>query len=175
MEAHMLDFSISRFVASLALAGGVAGLVALSPIAANAQPAAPAAKAPATKAPPGVEHLAAGRKAIEAKEWATAVYALKMAAAEDPRNADAQNLLGYSYRNRTPPDLPKAFEHYNNALKLDPKHKGAHQYIGEAYLMDKKPEEAEKKLAQLAGVCGNKTCDEYKNLLKAIADYKTKK
>lgn len=171
----MLDLSMHRFVTTLAVAGGLASLLALSPIAADAQTAVPAAKAPATKATPGVEHLAAGRKAIEAKEWATAVYALKMAAAEDPRNADVENLLGYSYRKRTPPDLPKAFEHYNSALKLDPRHKGAHEYIGEAYLLDNKPEEADKKLAQLASICGNKTCDEYKNLLKSIADYKARK
>ena len=96
---------------------------------------------------------------------------MNLAAKEDPRNADVQNLLGYSYRKRSNPDLTKAFEHYNEALKLNPRHKGAHEYIGEAYLMDKKPAEAQKHLAQLEVLCGNKTCEEYADLAKAIANY----
>jgi hypothetical protein len=50
----------------------------------------------------------------------------------EPANADAQNLLGYAYRNQKKFDL--AFKHYGEALRLDPKHKGAHEYIGEAYV-----------------------------------------
>jgi hypothetical protein len=60
------------------------------------------------------------------------------------------------------------------ALQLDPKHKGAHEYIGEAYLMDKKPAEAEKHLASLEKICGNKTCEEYADLAKSLADYRAK-
>lgn len=118
------------------------------------------------------ERLTAARKAIEAKDWARAKTELDAAWREDPRNADVHNLLGYSYRKRANPDLPKAFEHYNTALKLNPNHKGAHEYIGEAYLMDKKPAEAEKHLAALEKICGNKTCEEYEDLAKSIAAYK---
>ena len=118
------------------------------------------------------ERLAAARKAIEAKDWSKARTELDAALREDPRNADVHNLLGYSYRKRANPDLPKAFEHYDTALKLNPNHKGAHEYIGEAYLMDKKPAEAEKHLAALEKICGNKTCEEYDDLAKAIAKYK---
>jgi hypothetical protein len=49
-----------------------------------------------------------------------------------------------------------------------------HEYIGEAYLMEKNPAEAEKHLAELEKICGNKTCEEYADLSKAIADYKQK-
>jgi Flp pilus assembly protein TadD len=118
------------------------------------------------------QRLATARKAIDAKEWSRAMNELNAAVREEPRNADVHNLLGYSYRKRATPDLPKAFEHYGTALKLDPRHKGAHEYIGEAYLMDKKPAEAEKHLAQLEAICGNRTCEEYADLSKAIADYK---
>lgn len=31
--------------------------------------------------------------------------------------------------------LDLAFKHYQRALQLDPRHLGAHEYIGEAYLM----------------------------------------
>ncbi|MEZ0306409.1 MAG: tetratricopeptide repeat protein, partial [Ramlibacter sp.] len=104
---------------------------------------------PNVRAPSVNERLASARKAIEAKDWSRAMTELNAAAREEPRNADVHNLLGYSYRKRATPDLPKAFEHYQTAIKLDPRHKGAHEYIGEAYLMDKKPAEAEKHLAEL--------------------------
>ena len=120
------------------------------------------------------ERLKKARQLIDGKEWSGALFELNQAVREEPRNADIHNLLGYSYRKRAVPDLAKAFEHYNTALKLDPRHKGAHEYIGEAYLMDKKPAEAEKHLVQLEAICGNKTCEEYADLFKAIADYNAK-
>jgi len=119
------------------------------------------------------DHLAAGRKAIEAKDWNRAITELNAAEREDPRNADVHNLLGYSYRKRANPDLPKAFEHYNVALKIDPNNRGIHEYIGEAYLMDRKPAEAERHLAELERICG-RGCEEYAELAKSIADYKAK-
>jgi Flp pilus assembly protein TadD len=120
------------------------------------------------------ERLSIARSAIDAKDWNKALSELNLAAKEDPRNADVQNLLGYSYRKRSNPDLAKAFEHYKEALRLNPNHKGAHEYIGEAYLMDKKPAEAQKHLVQLEAICGNKTCEEYADLAKAMADYKAR-
>lgn len=116
--------------------------------------------------------MQAGRDAVAAKNWDKAIAQFKLAAVQEPKNADAYNMLAYSYRKQAKPDLAKAFENYNLALKLDPKHKGAHEYIGEAYLMDKKPAEAEKHLALLASICGGKTCEEYIDLAKAIEDYK---
>lgn len=124
--------------------------------------------------PPIGERLTNARKAIDAKDWSKAMFELNQAAREEPRNADVHNLLGYTYRKRASPDLAKAFDHYKTALNLNPKHKGAHEYIGEAYLTDRKPAEAEKHLAQLEAICGNRTCEEYADLAKAIADYKAK-
>ena len=127
-----------------------------------------------TTGPTVDERLAVARKAIQAKDWSKALFELDKAAREDPRNADVHNLLGYTWRKRSSPDLAKAIEHYNTALRLNPNHKGAHEYIGEAYLMDRKPQEAEKHLARLETICGNKTCEEYQDLFKSIADYKAK-
>jgi Flp pilus assembly protein TadD len=118
--------------------------------------------------------LQIGRDAVKAKDWEKAIVQFKLATVQEPKNADTYNMLAYSYRKQAKPDLPKAFENYNLALKLDPKHKGALEYIGEAYLMDNKPAEAEKHLALLATICGNKTCEEYEDLAKAIAEYKKK-
>ena len=46
----------------------------------------------------------------------------------DPENADVYNLLGYSHRKLEMND--KAFVYYEKALSLDPRRKGAHEYIG---------------------------------------------
>ncbi|MCY7307004.1 MAG: hypothetical protein LH632_12825 [Rhodoferax sp.] len=129
---------------------------------------------PAVSAPNASERMGLARDAIKGKDWKKALAELNLAAREEPRNADVHNLLGYSYRKQATPNLPKAFEHYKTALSLNPKHKGAHEYIGEAYLMDKKPQEAEKHLIELEKLCGNKTCEEYADLAKSLADYKAK-
>lgn len=130
---------------------------------------------PSVRAPSAAERLANARKAIDARDWSAALRELSAAEREEPRNADVQNLLGYSYRKRANPDLPKAISHYQAALRLDPRHKGAHEYLGEAWLMDGKPAEAEKHLAELEKICGGKGCEEYQDLAKAIAGYKAQR
>ena len=122
--------------------------------------------------PSVADRLVNAKKAMDGKDWRNAGFELDQALHDAPRNADVYNLMGYYQRKKPSPDLPKAFENYNMALKLNPKHKGAHEYIGEAYLMDKKPAEAQQHLAQLEAICGNKTCEEYEDLAKAIAAYK---
>jgi Flp pilus assembly protein TadD len=153
---------LSKFVVVACLAASSAAFL----------PAQAADTGPTTAQPTVNERLTLAREAIKSKDWRKALAELNIAARDEPRNADVHNLLGYSYRKQATPNLAKAFEHYNTALKLDPKHKGAHEYIGEAYLMDKKPAEAEKHLALLAQICGNKTCEEYEDLANAIAKYK---
>ena len=58
-----------------------------------------------------------------------------MPIARNPSNADYHNLYAYSIRKGANPDMNLVFKHYNEALRLDPRHRGAHEYIGEAYLM----------------------------------------
>lgn len=131
-----------------------------------------AAGSSSSSSPSVAERIENAKKAIEAKDWKMAAFELDKALREDSNNADVHNMLGYSYRKRPNPDLPKAFEHYKLALKIDPRHKAAHEYIGEAYLMDRQPSEAEKHLMQLEAICGNTTCEEYTDLAHAIAAYK---
>ncbi len=128
---------------------------------------------PSTTQPTASERMSSARDAIKANKWQSAIAELRLAVRDEPKNADAHNLLGYSYRKQAKPDLSKSFEHYNIALKIDPMHKGTHHYIGVAYLMDKKPAEADKHLALLEKACGNRTCPEYQDLAKTIATYKT--
>ena len=148
-----------------------AALVAIAAAAATAH----AADVPSpAKTPAAAERLANARRAIDAKDWNVATRELQVAVREEPRNADVHNLLGYSLRKRANPDLPKAISHYQAALRLDPRHKGAHEYLGEAWLMDGKPAEAEKHLAELQKICGGQDCEEYRDLAKAIAGYKAR-
>ena len=130
-----------------------------------------AADSPSMDAAAPSDYLGDARKAIQTQNWGAAQVVLKQAIRDEPRNADAHNLLAYSYRKQAKPDLPKAFEHYNIALKIDPNHRGAHEYIGEAFLMDKKPAEAGKHLLALERICGNKSCEEYVDLQRSIARY----
>ena len=135
------------------------------------EPLAEPASATASKA----DRMAVARQAIKAKDWQKAISELTLQAKEKPGNADTYNLLAYSLRKQATPDLPKAFEYYRLALKTDPKHKGAHEYIGEAYLMDKQPAKAEEHLALLKTICGNTSCEEYQELAKSLAAYRAKK
>ncbi len=107
-----------------------------------------------------------GEEAIKAKDWDRAVLHLEMAARSEPDNADVQNLLGYSFRNQKKFEL--AFKHYQQALKLDPKHRGAHEYIGEAYVLTGNTAKAIEHLAALERICG-KSCDEYQDLARVMA------
>src|SRR5207237_5053891 len=112
---------------------------------------------------------AAGKQAIDAKEWPTAITRLSSAALRDTRNADIQNYLGYAYRNTGRMDL--AFRHYQRALQLNPRHRGAHEYLGEAYLMVNDLAKAEEHLAALEKICLI-PCDEYEDLKKGIAEHR---
>ena len=116
---------------------------------------------------------AAGRKAIEARDWTGAIKSLTSAAQRDSRNPDIQNLLGYAYRNSG--QLEPAMKHYQRALQLDPRHLGAHEYIGEAYLMANNPAKAEEHLAALKRYCPSAACDPYEDLRKKIETYRARK
>jgi Flp pilus assembly protein TadD len=112
-------------------------------------------------------------KAIKGQDWAKAIGLLEKAAAAHPDSADTQNLLGYAHRKSGNLDL--AFKHYNAALKLDPAHKPAHEYIGEAYLMSNDVANAEKHLAELKRLCSPFPCEELKELRRAVDEYKKAK
>jgi tetratricopeptide (TPR) repeat protein len=113
----------------------------------------------------------AGKQAVEARNWQAALDAFNKVAVKDPRNANAQNYLGYTYRKSGNLDL--AFKHYDEALRLDPRHRGAHEYVGEAYLMTDNLAKAEEHLKALDRICFF-GCEEYRDLKKAVAEYKQK-
>ena len=118
-------------------------------------------------------NLVAGWQAIKAKDFKSAVKSLTKAVQENPKDADAHTLLGYSYRKRGTFD--KSLEQYQMALKIDSNHRSAHEYLGELYLDMNQPASAEKQLQVLKKACpffGK--CVEYDDLKVAIAKHKTK-
>lgn len=129
---------------------------------------------PEPRARPENPNIAAGRNAIEVKDYKAAVGHLTKAVQELPKNADAHSMLGYSYRKLGTFD--KSMEHYQTALKLDSEHRSAHEYLGELYLDLNQPANAEKQLAALKKACPFfGSCEEFEDLKKAIDAYKAKK
>jgi tetratricopeptide (TPR) repeat protein len=114
-----------------------------------------------------------GKKAVEAQEWKRATELLSKAGAADPKNADIQNWLGFAQRKQG--HLDAAFAAYNEALKLNPAHKAAHEYIGEAYLMTGNLAKAEQHLAELQKLCSPIPCEQLKDLRRAVDEYKKRK
>jgi Flp pilus assembly protein TadD len=114
---------------------------------------------------------AAGKKAIEAKDWTTAIRTLSSAALRDTRSADIQNYLGFAYRNAG--EMKQAFEHYERALKLNPRHRGAHEYVGEAYLLVDNLPKAEEHVAALRSICLI-ACEELEDLQAKVSAYRNR-
>jgi Flp pilus assembly protein TadD len=114
----------------------------------------------------------AGKKAAKSGDYQSAVKYLNKALAQDPNNADTQNLLGYSYRKLG--ETEKAFKHYEIALKINPKHRGANEYLGELYLETGQLAKAEERLKVLDKSC-SWGCEEYDELKEAIEKYKSGK
>src|SRR5262249_37142965 len=114
---------------------------------------------------------AAGKHAIDARDWPAAVTSLTAAALRDTRNADIQNDLGYAYRNAGQLDL--AFRHHHRALQLNARHRRAHEYRGQAYLRRHNLPQAEEHLGALHKICLI-PCEEYEDLKKKIAEYRSK-
>jgi tetratricopeptide (TPR) repeat protein len=112
--------------------------------------------------------------ATKRQDWTGAAGILKDALASDPNNANYHNLYAYSLRKSANPDMNLVFRHYNEALRLDPKHRGAHEYIGEAYLMVGNIAKAKEHLGALDKLCFF-PCVEFTDLKKSIAEYEKKR
>lgn len=113
--------------------------------------------------------LEKAQSAIARKDWAAALVVLEPYTAANPRSADGFNLLGYSLRNQNKYD--ESLVAYKQALNLDPKHKGAHEYIGIAYVQMGQLDKAKEHLASLDKICPF-SCEEYRDLKKAISQAK---
>ena len=131
-----------------------------------------AADTPSAPASATSSGLAQARQAVEAKNYDLAVQVLNQSS--DKASADWHNLMGFSLRKKTPPDLLAAEKHYQMALEKDPKHRGALEYYGELLLMKNDLPGAEVLLQRLEKACFF-GCEELRDLRKSVADFKAKK
>ncbi len=109
---------------------------------------------------------------IQAEQWKDAIPLLQSHLQRARNDADAHNWLAYALRKSG--QLEAAFTHYRRALALEPTHLGAHEYIGEAYLLAGQPALAQFHLDELARIC-NSNCEEFLDLQKAIVQYRRAK
>ena len=111
--------------------------------------------------------------AADQKDWAGAAAAMQAAITQDPTNPDYHSLYAYSLRKGGTSNMDVVFKHYNEALRLDPKHRGAHEYLGEAYLMVGNVAKAKEELSALDKLCFF-GCSEYNELKQSISSYEAK-
>ena len=86
--------------------------------------------------------LAQAKQEIKSGKYEQAIQVLQSANQRD--SADWNNLIGYSFRLKNPPDLAASETYYLAALKIEPAHRGALEYYGELLLMKNDLEGAEK-------------------------------
>jgi tetratricopeptide (TPR) repeat protein len=151
-----MPFRTHRRAAGLALALSLAFAAIGAPAAESAAPSAP-------------DTLSAARAQIAAKKWPAAVAELKRV--NDTGSAEWNNLMGYSLRKSATPDYAAAEKYYDEALRIEPQHRGALEYSGELYLITGNLPKAEARLAALDKAC-RLPCEEYTDLKKSIERYK---
>jgi tetratricopeptide (TPR) repeat protein len=127
--------------------------------------------APGALAAGGGAWDSAAKTAIDAKDWAGAIKLLESEVADNKATADTYNYLGFAYRGLG--HYEQAFKHYATALRMDPEHRGAHEYVGETYLVVGNLKKAKEHLAALDRICFF-GCDEFYDLKAAIAAYRPK-
>ena len=103
------------------------------------------------QASPDDDDYARGKAAFDREDWPEVIKRMTRVIAERPWHDDAHNLMGFAYRKLG--DYDRALEQYDRALELNPHHRGALEYLGEAYLELDRPELAKGMLDRLATEC----------------------
>ena len=107
-------------------------------------------------------------KAVKAGDFTRALGLLQKVVKKNPRNANAWNFVGFSQRNLGRFD--DALAAYRKALAIDPRHRGANEYLGELYLKTGDLEKAKERLKKLDELC-TFGCEEFDDLKAAITAY----
>jgi len=169
--------TITSRLASLAVFSTVALSLALPNYQAFAMGSSSPAPAPSSTGsskpmPAPNPDFANAKAAIAKQDWQSAIASLNKVTAAEPKNPEAYNLLGYAVRKSGNPQ--GSLQYYQYALSLDPKHLGANEYIGEAYLQLNDVAKAEEHMKRLDELC-TFGCKELTELKNAIAAYKAGK
>ncbi|MGV8985625.1 MAG: tetratricopeptide repeat protein [Cypionkella sp.] len=101
---------------------------------------------------------------VDEGSYAAALPKLINLTKTDPQNADAWNLLGFTYRKLGQFDDSSAA--YLKVLSINPNHLGALEYQGELFITTGKIDMAKANLDKLKTLCG--TCEEADDLQKAL-------
>ena len=109
------------------------------------------------------------KQAIKDGDYSVAIDKLARLHEENPDDADILNLLGYGFRKTG--NFDEARGYYLQALAIEPKHRGANEYLGELYLETEQLDKAEERLAVLDKTCWL-GCGEYTDLKESIEKYK---
>ena len=115
------------------------------------------------------EYLKA-EKLVKTYKFEKAIKALNKLLTETPdgyTTADIYNYLGYASRKQRAPNFEKAESYYLKALKIDPNHIGALEYLGELYYETGRVEKANELLEKLKIVAGENS-EEYIELFEVI-------
>ncbi len=96
------------------------------------------------------------------KLYSKALEKLQKAYKADKKNPDILNYLGFTLRKTG--KLKEAEKYYLAGLKINPKHNGINEYLGELYLKTNRIELAKERLAVLK----NCNCEEYEELKEVI-------
>ena len=104
------------------------------------------------------------KAAVDAGKYTTALPILVMLTKDDPKNADAWNLLGFT--DRMLGQNAESSAAYLKVLAINPNHLGALEYQGELFIQTGKLDQAQANLAKLKALCG--TCEQVGDLTKAL-------
>ncbi len=102
---------------------------------------------------------------VYTKKFKKALGQLRVLENKHADNADIHNYLGFVYRKMN--ELGKSGEHYQKALRINPRHIGALEYQGELFVMMGQVKKAKSNLNLLKRICGT-SCKEYSKLKKVI-------
>lgn len=118
----------------------------------------------ATEAEAGLPAYAEAKASIDAGNFIAALPILLQLTADEPQNADAWNLLGFTQRKLG--EMEAAGVAYDTALTINPAHLGALEYQGELFLQTGAVDKAKANLETLRGLCGD--CEEFGDLEAAL-------
>lgn len=110
---------------------------------------------------------------IAAEDWLGAQELMRSALQTQPNNPDYHNLYAFALRKGPAPNMKLVFAEYAEALRLDPSHRGAREYLGEAYLQVGDLPKAREQLAALDKLCFL-PCEEYSDLKKMVQEYEAR-
>lgn len=101
---------------------------------------------------------------VDEGNFAAALPKLIALTKDEAKNADAWNLLGYTYRKLG--QLDDSDSAYLTVLSINPDHLGALEYQGELFITTGKLDQAKANLAKLRALCGR--CEQAKDLEAAL-------